>query len=238
MPECEGCHHHPGGGCLTLSAHSYSLLDENVKAAQLAEQIADDMQRPFDAHKDATFESICDEYGRPENNHGKAAHIYPENDNLPSLRAQYSVLTALSAGAFSTEEPAVLSAGLVVLDQTPPTDMSKQKKDIRRERATARDAGAFFVHDDNVMRDDPYAKPVLDMSVKNATYNSNNFATDAPTIERIDNDAFNNEFAAYINGDAPHENIADVFTMAPQHARGELEVRAQQQDARITELER
>ncbi|KAK3240429.1 hypothetical protein CYMTET_49733 [Cymbomonas tetramitiformis] len=165
--------------CSTLPAHSYSPTDENFKATQHAEKIAaEEMKHAFDTHKGEDFERICDEHDRHTINQGNAARKFPINGDAPSLRAQYIGLTALFAGAFSTEEPDTLSAGLEVLDPPQQPAITEQKTDVRREHAAARDVGAFVVHAADLMRD-RYDKPVLDMLIENATFNCIKITTDA-----------------------------------------------------------
>ncbi|KAK3246336.1 hypothetical protein CYMTET_44123 [Cymbomonas tetramitiformis] len=107
-------------------------MDENVKAAHLAEHVTEEMQTAFDSYEDQAFEEVFNTYDRPEIIQGKAAFTYPETDNEPTLRAQFSGLTAaLTVGAFTvSEEPAELSAGLVVLNSPTPTSMPEEKTEV------------------------------------------------------------------------------------------------------------
>ncbi|KAK3258008.1 hypothetical protein CYMTET_32922 [Cymbomonas tetramitiformis] len=123
MPTSEGCHHHPGE-FPELSANMSSAIDHNVKAAHLAEFVAEEMQREFHDQEDGEFESICQAYGNcPEINKGHAA------------------------------------------------------------------SGEIVVHPDDPMHTDIYARPALNMSVDNATYNFNKFLIDGTTTESENEDA-------------------------------------------------
>ncbi|KAK3280687.1 hypothetical protein CYMTET_11482 [Cymbomonas tetramitiformis] len=114
MPRCEGCHHSTGDRP-TLSLHKYNADDENVKAAHLAEKIAEEMQRAYDAEDDDAFDEIYGDYGQASVNKGPTASTFNDEERT-SLRAQYSGLSALHMGSFVTaEEPQ--SAALVVLDE-------------------------------------------------------------------------------------------------------------------------
>ncbi|KAK3277581.1 hypothetical protein CYMTET_14422 [Cymbomonas tetramitiformis] len=199
MPGCAGCYH-PVSDCPELSMHLRNANDDNVKAAHLAEFVANEMQSAFDEEDDETFAELCEHYGKAEVHKGPTANTFASHaPDGHSLRAQYSGLREISAVKF-TVDPALGARSVVFEDSNataaPPRvelTAEKTKKIVPTVKTTP-----TIVHNDERALGTfdkwaNYVSPVLDMTPTASAHFDKFTLTADPFDETEDEDACETE---------------------------------------------